>query len=327
MSSKTSLTTMLKIEVPVICGAMYPCSNPELIAAVSEAGGIGVIQPLSLTYVWGHDFRAGLKKIKSLTQKPIGMNLLLEKASRTYERRMQEWLEIALDEGVRFFVTALGNPRETVERVHRVGGVVFHDVTERKWALKAIEANVDGLICVNHRAGGHAGRLSPQELIESLKDLGLPLVCAGGIGDEKDFEEALKLGYCGVQMGTRFIATKECQAHEDYKQAIVRAQAKDIVHTERVTGIPLAVIRTPYVDRIGLKAGVIARWLLKGRRTKEWMRLYYNIRSLLNMKRSALKGFSTKDYWQAGKSVEHIQKIESVREILDRFKNVLNLNP
>ena len=315
-----NFAVQLKIEVPVICGAMYPCSNPELVAAVSEAGGIGIIQPLSLTYVWGHNFREGVQKIKALTSKPFGMNVLLEKTSRVYEKRMREWVDIALEEGCRFFVTALGNPKEICQQVKSVGGIVFHDVTERKWALKAIENGAAGLICVNNRAGGHAGAKSPEDLYSELSDLGLPLICAGGIGDENDFAKALALGYSGVQMGTRFIASSECKAHQDYKDAITHSGEKDIVLTERVTGIPLAVIETPYVKKIGTKASAIAKFLLKHRHTKEWVRLYYNLLALTRMKKSVLKGFSTKDYWQAGKSVEHIQKVESVAEILSRFK-------
>src|SRR5690606_9941556 len=147
--------------------------------------------------------------------------------------------DIALDEGVRLFVTALGNPRWVVDKVHARGGVVYHDVTERKWAQKALDGGVDGLICVNRRAGGHAGQQDPRALFESLADLGVPLVCAGGIGDEQAFVEALDIGYAAVQLGTRFIATTECRAHDDYKQAIVRAEANDIVLTERISGVPV----------------------------------------------------------------------------------------
>src|SRR5512134_311776 len=136
---------------------MYPCSNPELVAAVSEAGGIGIVQPVSLTWVHGHEYRAGLRLIRSLTSKPIGMNALIEKTSRRYHERMVRWVEESLEEGVRFFVTSLGDPRWVVARVHAAGGVVYHDVTEAKWAAKAQAAGADGLIAVNDRAGGHAG--------------------------------------------------------------------------------------------------------------------------------------------------------------------------
>src|SRR6185369_1835516 len=177
-SLPTRLSTDAGIKVPLICGAMYPCSNPELVAAVSDAGGIGIVQPISLTYVYGHEFREGLRLIRRLTSKPIGMNALIEASSRRYHEKMVEWVTIALEEGVRFFITSLGNPRWVCERVHAAGGFVYHDITERKWALKGRDAGVDGLIGVNRRAGGHAGPLSAESLLEQVGDLGLPVVCA-----------------------------------------------------------------------------------------------------------------------------------------------------
>jgi len=307
------------IAVPLICGAMYPCSNPELVAAVSEAGGIGVVQPISLTYVHGHDFREGLRLIRSLTTKPIGMNALIEQSSKTYHERMSRWIDIALEEGVRFFVTSLGNPRWVVDRVRPLGGVVYHDVTERKWAEKGLAGGVQGLIAVNDRAGGHAGGKSAERLFDELGGLGVPLVAAGGIGDAAEFMAALRLGYAGVQMGTRFIATPECRASEAYKRAIVAAGEADVVHSERITGVPVAVLRTPYIERIGLKAGPVARWMLRQRRTKHLMRTIYALRSLWQLKRASLDETGENDYWQAGKSVATIGSIEPAGEIVRRI--------
>ena len=305
---ETALTRQAGIEVPLICGAMYPCSNPELVAAVSDAGGIGIVQPISLTYVHGHDFREGLRLIRRLTPRPIGMNALIEQSSRAYHERMVRWVEVALEEGVRFFVTSLGNPRWVAERVHAVGGVVYHDVTERKWGQKGVDGGVDGLIAVNRRAGGHAGPRSAQELLEELAPLGVPIVCAGGIGDAAAFADVVRMGYAGVQMGTRFIATIECRASASYKQAIVDAEESDIVLSERITGVPVALINTPYIQRIGTRAGPIARWMLRGRRTKRWMRSIYALRSLWQLKRSSLDD-GGHDYWQAGRSVAAIHEI------------------
>ena len=306
------------IEVPLICGAMYPCSNPELVAAVSDAGGIGIVQPISLTYVYGHEFREGLRLIRRLTPKPIGMNALIEASSRRYHEKMVEWVTIALEEGVRLFITSLGNPRWVCERVHAAGGFVYHDVTERKWALKGRDAGADGLIGVNRRAGGHAGPLSAEALLEQVADLGLPVVCAGGIGDEQEFAAALRMDYAGVQMGTRFIATTECGASDAYKQAILAAKESDIVLSERITGVPVAVINTPYIQRMGLKAGPLARWMLRGRRTKRWMRTFYALKSLWQLKRASLDESGERDYWQAGKSVARITAIEPAGEIVRR---------
>ena len=315
----TPLTDAAGIEVPLLCGAMYPCSNPELVAAVSEAGGLGIVQPISLTWVHGHDFREGLRLIRRLTSKPMGMNALIEDSSRTYRVRMERWIDIALEEGVRFFVTSLGNPRWVVDRVRSVRGVVYHDVTERKWALKGAEGGVDGLIAVNERAGGHAGDRSAEALVEELGDLGLPLVCAGGIGDEQAFVEAMRMGYVGAQLGTRFIATNECHASAGYKQAIVDAEASQVVLTERITGVPVAVLDSPRVRRLGTKAGRIARWMLQRRRTRRWMRTLYGLRSLWELKRGLNRDAPERDYWQAGRSVAGIRGIEPAGEIVRRF--------
>ena len=315
----TTLREDAGIEVPLIGGAMYPCSNPELVAAVSDAGGIGIVQPISLTYVHGHEFREGLRLIRRLTAKPVGMNALIEASSKRYHEKMVEWVTIALEEGIRFFITSLGNPRWVCERVHAAGGKVYHDVTERKWALKGRDSGVDGLIGVNRRAGGHAGPHSAEQLLSEVADLGLPVVCAGGIGTATDFGAALRLGYAGVQMGTRFIATVECRASAAYKQAILDADETDIVWSERITGVPVAVINTAYIGRRGLKAGPLARRLLRGRRTKHWMRGFYALKSLWQLKRASLDETGEKDYWQAGKSVAGITSIEPAGEIVRRF--------
>lgn len=315
----TPLTRQLRIEIPLICGAMFPCSNPELVAAVSEAGGIGVIQPLSLTFVHGYDFTDGLALIRRLTAKPVGMNVLIEQSSRHYMDRMRRFVDLALEGGVRFFVTSLGNPRWVVERVQGAGGIVYHDVTERKWADKGLAGGVHGLIAVNNRAGGHAGGRSAEQLVEELSGYGVPLVCAGGIGDAAGFVAALRMGYAGVQLGTRFIATDECRAAPEYKQAIVNADEGDIVLTERVTGVPLSVIRTPYVDRVGTRAGPLARWMLQHRRTKHFMRTVYALRSAWALKRSLMDGGGSTDYWQAGKSVAGIDAIVPAGQIVRDF--------
>ncbi len=312
----TRVTQQLGIEVPLICGPMYPCSNPELVAAVSEAGGIGVLQPVSLVYVHKQPFREGVRAIRAMTDKPIGFNALIEHSSKTYERRMTTWIEEALDEGIRFFITSLGNPKWVVDMVAPHGGIVYHDVIHAKHAEKAMKGGVHGFIAVNSRAGGHAGQRDPKQLLEDLSGFGVPLVCAGGIGTPQQFSAAMQLGYDAIQMGTRFIATKECTAHADYKEAIIKANESDIVLTERVTGVPVSVIRTPYIDRIGTKAGAIARWMLKGRKRKRLMRTFFFLRSGLKLKQSLFRPISEKDILQAGKSVDGIHEIQNAGDIV-----------
>ena len=317
MTLETALTRHAGIEVPLICGAMYPCSNVELVAAASEAGAIGIVQPVTLTFVHGLEFRDGLRRIRALTKKPIGMNALIEKSSSHYLERMRRWVDEALEEGVRFFVTSLGDPRWVAEKAHAAGGFVYHDVTEAKWAKKALDGGVDGLIAVNARAGGHAGPRDPRVLLDELRPFGLPVVCAGGIGDADGFVTALRMGYAGVQCGTRFIATRECDASEAYKAAILSTDENGIVLTERLTGVPLAVIDTPAIRRMGLHANALERWLLKNPRTKHAMRSFFAVKTAWTLRRGARVDRS--QLWQAGKSVAGIHSVEPAGAIVRRW--------
>ena len=269
-----------------------------------------------MVYVHKYEFLAGLRYINQLTNKPVGMNVIVEKSSKIYEQRMKTWVDMALEEGIKFFVTSLGNPEWVVEKAARVKGHVYHDITSRKWALKAESKGVSGLICVNNRAGGHAGDATLKQLFEDTKDLGLPLVAAGGIASQSEVEEAIKVGYQGVQLGTRFIATDECSAHADYKRAIIAAKEKDIVLTEKISGVPVSVIRTPFIEKMGTKASPLTRYLLKGRKTKHYVRLFYSLKSLFQLKKASIKGSSYKDYFQAGKGVGKIDNVKKVVEVI-----------
>jgi len=312
------LTEHTGVEFPIICGAMYPCSNPELVAAAANGGGMSIIQPVSLTAVHGFDkpdlnqgLLDGIRYIRSLTDKPIGFNALIEKGNEKYLRRMSEWIEIALDEGIRFFVTSLGKPDWVCEMVHARGGFVYHDVTTRYHAEKGVDCGVDGLICVNNRAGGHLGTDSMEKMYNDFEDLGLPLVCAGGIGSELEFRDAIGVGYEGVQMGTRFIASSECSMPDGYKEAIVRSGEDDIDWTTKLTGIPVSVIKTPEYSR---ENNWLIRKLLSGR-YKHRTRWLMNTISFRRWGKMA-KHTKSSDIWSAGKSVETILSVESATTIM-----------
>lgn len=324
---RTAFTQDAGVEVPLLCGAMYPCGNPELVAAVSEAGGLGVVQPISFSYVHAGSLKAGLELVAELTQKPVAFNAIIEKGSKKYELAMNRWIEEALDFGIKFFITALGNPAHVVKLVHGAGGIVYHDVTERRFAQKAQQAGVNGLIAVNRRAGGHAGIRGAKELLDELSDLGLPVVGAGGVGDERAFVEMLNLGYAGVQMGTRFIATPECKVHADYRKAIVDSEESDIVLTKRLSGIDVAVIRRGSVDEMQAgEPGALLSWFLRQPRTKHWARTFLALRSLRALKRSsrsAQNKLGYGDVYQAGKSVAGVHAIEPAGEIVRRFRSEL----
>ena len=201
--------------LPVVCGPMYPGSNPELVAAVSEAGGFGVVQPIALSHLYKHDFRAGLKLIKSLTSKPFGVNItILPKtaASAKYVKMNDEFLDIAIEEGCKWILTSLGKPDDIVKIAHQTNVKVYHDVHNAKLALRAADAGVDGLNLLNNRMGGQTGQFGACEIMKAVReagDLTIPMICAGGIANKSNLDDMLAQGYAGVQAGTRFLATHE----------------------------------------------------------------------------------------------------------------------
>jgi nitronate monooxygenase len=196
-------------------------------------------------------------------------------------------------------------------------------VTERKWAQKGLDGGVDGLVAVNREAGGHTGSRDANALFDELAPFGVPVVAAGGVGNATQFRALLDLGYAGVQLGTRFIATTECDADLAYKLGIVNALSGDIVLTERLTGVPVSVIRTPYVERLGTTVNPLSRWMFRQPRTKHWIRTFYALRSLRQLKQSATAG-ANQDYWQAGRSVDAIHDIRPARDIVAAFAAALN---
>ena len=309
-------------EFPLVCGPMYPGSNPELIAAVSDAGAFGVVQPVALTSLYGHDFREGLQLIKKLTDKPFGVNFtIFGGANKKYHDQMKEWMEISIEEGVKFFLTSLGKPHEIVKIAKQHGIKVYHDVPNKKVALAMRDAGVDGLNCINWRGGGQTGIQSAEQFMEELHDIGIPLVCAGGIGNAEDFHEVLDMGYAGVQMGTRFLATHECRVTDSYKQAIVDSNEEDIVWTNKIAGNNSSVIKTADIMKGGLRTGPIINFMLRRRKLKKYARMYLMSKGVKNYSRTAFD--DNVQFWQAGKGVGNISAVESVADVVKSFQSVL----
>jgi nitronate monooxygenase len=305
--------------IPVVCGPMYPGSNPELIAAVSEAGGFGVVQPLSLTSLYGHDFREGLRLIKSLTDKPFGVNFtIFGGGNKKYHDNNKKWMDISIEEGVKFFLTSLGKPTEIVKIAKKNDIKVYHDVPNKKVALAMVDCGVDGLNCINWRAGGQTGIYSAEKFMEDLKDIKIPLICAGGIGNENDYKKALEMGYSGVQLGTRFLASKECIVTKSYKNAIVNSEEKDIVWTNKIAGNNSSVIKTKDIMRGGLRTGPIINFMLRRPKLKKYARMYLMSKGLKSYSKTAFD--DSVQFWQAGKGVGEIKSIESCADILKNYK-------
>ena len=308
-------------EIPIVCGPMYPGSNPELIAAVSDAGGFGVVQPVALTSLYKHDFRAGLQLIKKLTDKPFGVNFtIFGGANKKYHEQMKVWIEIAIEEGAKFFLTSLGKPHAIVKIAKEHGIKVYHDIPNKKVALAMRDVGVDGLNCINWRGGGQTGIQSAEKFMEELHDIGIPLVCAGGISNTEDFQKALDMGYAGVQMGTRFLATKECIVTDSYKQAIVDSTEEDIVWTNKIAGNNSSVIKTKDIMRGGLRTGPIINFMLRRPKLKKYARMYLMSQGIKNYSKTAFD--DSVQFWQAGKGVGNITSIESAADVVKEFSLV-----
>ncbi|MGK5086024.1 nitronate monooxygenase [Bdellovibrionota bacterium FG-2] len=309
----TDFTRLLGCAYPIIAGPMFLVSNEGLVSAVSEAGGLGAMP--SLNWRSTEDFRKAIQKVKTLTNKPFGVNLITNKANI----RLHSDLDVCAEEQVPLVVTSLGSPKETIQKMHAVGCKVFCDVTTLDYARKVEDLGADGVIGVSSGAGGHAGPISPLVLIPYLKKhLKIPVVAAGGIATGEQMAAALLLGASAVQIGTLFIASREAPVDASYKNAILKAEPEDIVLTKKISGTPASVIRTPYVDKVGLELNPLEEFLLNNAKTKKLMKL---LRAYLGSKvlEKAVSGTTWKEVWSAGQGVGLIEEIRPVQEIMKKL--------
>lgn len=217
MGTPKSITKLFGIKLPIIQAGMVWVSGAKLAAASSNAGALGIVGAGSMT---PELLRTHLQKAKSLTKSPFGVNLPL------LYSRIQEQIDVALDEGVRIFFTSAGSPKLYTKALKDQGCIVVHVTSTPDLAKKCEDAGVDAVVAEGFEAGGHNGRdeITTMTLIPQVVDaVKIPVIAAGGIGDGRAVAAALSLGAAGVQMGTRFAATVESSAHESFKQAIVSA--------------------------------------------------------------------------------------------------------
>jgi nitronate monooxygenase len=315
MSLSTPFTQLLGIQYPIIAGPMFLVSDENLVAAVSEAGALGATP--SLNWRTTEQFQAAVQGIKAKTKKPFGVNLIVNQSNL----RQHPDLDVCAQEKVPLVITSLGNPKDVIQKMHAVGGKVFCDVTTLDYALKVQEQGADGVIAVSSGAGGHAGPISPLVLIPYLKKhLKIPIVLAGGIASGEQIAAALALGASAVQIGTRFIASTEAKVDDAYKKAILDANPEDIVMTLRISGTPAAVIRTPYIDKVGLSLNPLENLLYKYPQTKKYMKM---LRYYLGSKalEKAVAGPTWKTVWSAGQGVGLIEDILPAAEIVKKLVN------
>ena len=294
---------LARLRLPVVAAPMFLVSGPELVIAACRAGVLGTFPALNQRTSEG--FEAWLAEIgEALADEPraapFGVNLIVHRSNRRLERD----LEIVVRHRVPVVITSLGAVPDLVREVHAYGGLVFHDVATPRHVEKAAEAGVDGVVLVCGGAGGHAGRLNPFAfLAEARKRFSGTILLAGAISTGRDVVAARAMGADLAYMGTRFIATREARAPDDYKRMLVEAAATDIVYTDRISGIPGSFLRQS-LERAGIDPARMEE-VPKGDITAE-------------LERGDVKAW--RDIWSAGQGVAAIDDVPAVAELVDRLE-------
>lgn len=311
----TALSRMLNIKYPIIQAPMFLVSNVAMVTEAMKGGIAGCIP--ALNYRTLEELRAAVRALHEAKVEggSFGFNLIVNKSNVKYRKQ----LEVLCEEGCDFIITSLGSPEETIKEAHKVGIKVFCDVVDLKFAKKVEGLGADAVIAVNNEAGGHRGNMTPEALINELKNnCDIPVISAGGVGCKADIDKMLSYGAEGVSVGSPFIASEEANVTEEYKQACVDYGAEDIVMTERISGTPCTVINTPYVQKIGTKATWLESVLNKNRKLKKWVKM---IRFSIGMKATekAAKKATYKTVWVAGPSIEYTKEILPTKAIVERL--------
>lgn len=293
-----------KLTLPVISSPMFLVSGTKLVIETCKNGVLGTFP--SLNGRTSEDFENMLKEITSELEKfkqetgkepaPFGVNLIVNKTNP----RLIPDLQLCVKYKVPLVITSLGAVKDVVDAIHSYGGLVFHDVIKKRHAEKAIEAGVDGIIAVAAGAGGHAGLANPFAMIDEFRDFYKgALVLAGSINNGKDIVAAETIGADFAYMGTRFIATQESLASDDYKKMLEVAGIDDIMYTAGVSGVNANFLR-PSIEKAGIDVNQKKEEdfsELTGSNSKAW-----------------------KDIWSAGHGVAGIHSTPSVAELIDQLK-------
>lgn len=239
----TKLTQLLNIKYPIIQGGMAGVSDSALVSAVSNAGGLGVIGSGFLPPDW---LKQEIKKTKSLTDKPFGVNLLMQNP------KVVELIKVVIKQKIPVVFTGGGNPLALFPYLKKVGIKIIPVVSLVRLAKKMEQNGADAVVMEGLESGGHIGKITTMVLIPQAKKAiqKIPLIAAGGIYDGKTTAAVFLLGADGVQMGTRFLASKECQIHENYKKAVLEASDENIVVVARFTGHPVRAIENELTKRV-----------------------------------------------------------------------------
>ncbi|MFP5111124.1 NAD(P)H-dependent flavin oxidoreductase [Bacillaceae bacterium C204] len=248
MEWKTRITELLNIRFPIIQGGLAYLAYSELAAAVSNAGGLGQITAMSLAEP--EQLRTEIRKVKQLTNNPFGVNFAIGQHGRPFA----DFLQVAIEEEVPVVSMTGGNPAPILEQLKGTQIKTLVLVAARRQAMKAEELGADAVMVVGQEGGGHLGRddVGTLVLVPQVVDaVSIPVIASGGIGDGRGLMAALSLGAEGIEMGTRFIATKECvHANELYKKSLVEGNESGTVVIKRTLGTPGRALANSWTDKI-----------------------------------------------------------------------------
>lgn len=229
------LHELLNIKYPIIQGAMANIATPAFAAAVSNAGGLGIVATGSMT---PDQSRAAIRQCKQLTDKPFGVNVMM------MNPHAAQIFDVIIEEKVALVTTGAGNPSSYIPRLKEAGIKIFPVVPSVALARRLEQSGADALIAEGTEAGGHVGELTTMALIPQIVSaVSIPVIAAGGIAGGKQFNAALSLGAVGVQIGTCLLVADECPIHENYKQAVLQAKDTDTVVTGRSAGAPVRILK------------------------------------------------------------------------------------
>ncbi len=238
---KTAMTEMFGIQHPIMLAGMNWISTPDLVAAVSQAGGLGT---LAIAQYSPEDTRKNIRRIRELTDKPFMINQPLHRGWA------KQNIEVALEEKVPFINYSLGKPW-FIERVHGYGGKVIGTIAIGKHATRAVELGCDALVVTGHEAAAHGADATSMVLVPLVTSLvKVPVIAAGGFYDGRGLAAALSLGAAGISMGTRFILTRESLVHENYKQLCLQVSEQDTLYSSVFDGMPGRALKSPMAEKL-----------------------------------------------------------------------------
>ena len=309
----TWLTDTFKIKFPIILAPMFLVSNTLMLIEASKAGIMGCIP--SLNFRSPEDFEKALIELQTNCKGAYGVNLIVS-ASNVF---LKQHLTLLEKYPPSFVITSLGSPKEVIDKLSSKGVRIICDVTDLNYAKKVEALGADAVIAVNSGAGGHRGEIPSSVLIPLLKEnIKIPIIAAGGVGTGSGVLSMLCLGADGCSIGSPFISCLESEVRQDYKDAIVKYGASDIVLTSKISGTPCTVINTPYQQKVGTQLNFLEKFLAKNRLLKKYIKMLTYYKGMKVIEKAAFSA-TYKKIWCAGPSIEFTKKIETIEVIVNRF--------